>query len=100
MQCQKCGTEAPLYQVAYRQNIGLIVMHFTKTYIGAFCKKCAKSTFWSTFFTNLFLGWWGVYSFFYTIGYMAANIGQVLKLGKMEPVVGSASTAHSVIQED
>ena len=99
MQCQKCGTDAPLYQVTFRQNIGLVIMHIYKTYSGAFCKKCAKSTFWSTFFTNLFLGWWGIKSFFYTFYYMITNITQAVKLGKMEPVAGSASTAHSIIQE-
>lgn len=86
MVCAKCKQDAPLYGVTFRQNIGLIVMHTYKTYSGAYCMKCARSIFWSTFFTNLFLGWWGIKSFFYTFYYMATNINQFIKLRKTEPI--------------
>jgi hypothetical protein len=99
MQCIKCKTDAPLYPVTFRQNIGLLVMHISKTFSGAYCKKCAYHRFWGTFFTNLFLGWWGVKSFFYTFFFMFSNIAQVFKLMKMKPLEGSSMTAEPVITE-
>ncbi len=99
MKCAKCKEEAPLYPVTFRQNIGLIIMHIYKSYSGAFCKKCANSTFWSTFFTNLFLGWWGIKSFFYTFYYMVTNIALFIKLGNMEPIAESSASPSPLVRE-
>ncbi len=90
MQCTKCGKEAPLYEVNFQQNIGLIIMHIRKACRGLFCKKCVQSTFWSTFLTNLFLGWWGIKSFFYTGYFLITNTVQFIKLGKLKSEVGTS----------
>jgi hypothetical protein len=38
------------------------------------CRNCTDKYFWKFTLTNLFLGWWGIISFFATCGYMVNNI--------------------------
>jgi hypothetical protein len=86
MICQRCGIEAPTKYVAFYQNIGALVMRFTKSLEGNLCKSCIHSTFWHFTLTNFVLGWWGVISLFLTPCFILNNvIRYVLCLG-MDPV--------------
>ena len=72
--CQLCGIDRPLKQVTLMQNIGLLVVRFPKTLSGLLCRECISSKFWSFTLITLFLGWWGVISFFYTLIALPTNI--------------------------
>jgi hypothetical protein len=61
--CQACGVEAETRHVAFYQNIGALVVRFSKTVEGDLCKSCIHGCFWSMTTVNLLLGWWGVISF-------------------------------------
>ena len=49
-------------------------MRFPKTLAGQLCKPCIKRTFWEYTLISLFLGWWGVISFFTTLVAIPSNI--------------------------
>jgi hypothetical protein len=86
MICQVCGIEAPTKYVSLHQNIGALVMRFTKSLEGEMCKNCIHKHFWRFTLTNLVLGWWGVISFIITPFLILNNIIRyVLCLG-LEPV--------------
>jgi hypothetical protein len=73
-QCQRCGRHAPVKQVTFMQNVGLLVIRFPKTVSGRLCKRCISSCFWSMTAISFFFGWWGVISFFYTLVSIPTNI--------------------------
>lgn len=89
--CQACGRTAPTKLVTLRQNIGCLILRFPKTLRGELCKRCIEKNFWSMTMTTLFLGWWGVISFFYSLYSIPANIGAYLdaqSLADEHPRVG------------
>jgi hypothetical protein len=77
--CQVCGVMAPVKYVEFYQNIGLLVMRFNKHIKGKLCKNCINKYFSNFTLVDLFLGWWGVISFFVTIAYLLNNIYQFLR---------------------
>ena len=74
MICQACGVEAPTKYVAFYQNIGALVMRFSRSAEGNMCKSCIHSTFWQYTLTTLVLGWWGVISFIVTPFFILNNL--------------------------
>lgn len=76
--CQLCGNTTPVKNVNFNANIGMIFMRRTKQVKGKLCKKCINSTFWNFTLTNLFLGWWGVISFFATFAFVVGNTFQYI----------------------
>jgi hypothetical protein len=56
------------------QNIGVIVLRFSKTVSGQLCRTCVDEHFWSMTLITLFFGWWGVISFFYTVIALPMNV--------------------------
>ena len=72
--CQACGRKAPTMEVTFRQNVGALVMHFHRSVNGDFCKPCIQKYFWHMTLITLFLGWWGVISFFFTLFILPANV--------------------------
>jgi hypothetical protein len=76
--CQLCGREAPTKYVTFMQNIGIIVIRFPKTLRAHLCRLCIGKTFQSYTLTTLFLGWWGVISFFYSLVSIPQNIATYL----------------------
>ena len=76
MICQCCGIEAPTRQVAFYQNIGLLVVRFHKAMEGRLCKSCIHRYFWQYSTTNLFLGWWGTISLILTPCFLINNIAR------------------------
>src|ERR1700721_2504412 len=72
--CQSCGLEAATRYVEYYENIGAIHVRYTQAYKGCFCRTCNHKFFWKSTTTTLFLGWWGIISFFMTISFLIGNI--------------------------
>jgi hypothetical protein len=72
--CRMCGRHAPTKQVTFHQNIGALVIRFPKTVSGQLCRDCIGTYFTKYTLTSLFLGWWGVISFFYTLVTIPMNI--------------------------
>ncbi|APR87977.1 hypothetical protein A7982_13326 [Minicystis rosea] len=72
--CEMCGRDAPVKQVTFMQNVGLLVTRFPKTVQGQLCKRCISSCFWRMTTISFFFGWWGVISFFYTLVSIPVNI--------------------------
>src|SRR5262245_50657840 len=86
MICQVCGVEAPTKYSAYYQNIGALVMRFTRSIQGNMCKSCQHKYFWQYTGINLTLGWWGVISFIITPFFVLNNVYRYLTALGMEPV--------------
>jgi hypothetical protein len=78
MICQACGVEATTKYVAFYQNIGALIMRFTRSIEGNLCKSCIHKYFWEFTAINLFLGWWGIISFIVTPFFMLNNVGRYL----------------------
>ncbi len=94
MICQVCGVEAPTKYMSLHQNIGALVVRFSKSLEGEMCKTCIHKHFWKFTLTNLLLGWWGVISFIITPFLILNNvIRYVLCLG-LEPVPPGAQPPH------
>lgn len=86
MICHLCGVEAPTKYVSFHQNIGALVMRFSKTAEGNLCKSCIHSTFWQFTLINVTLGWWGLISIILTPIFIANNTVRYLLCLGMEPV--------------
>src|SRR4051812_23867483 len=76
--CQLCLKVVPVKTVNLNANIGMLFIRYEKHMKGNLCKDCINRTFWNYTLTNLFLGWWGLISFFATFVYMIGNIAQYL----------------------
>jgi hypothetical protein len=76
--CQLCGRQAPVKQVTFMQNVGVIVMRFPRTVKGLLCKRCIKDCFWKMTTITFFFGWWGMISFFYSLVSIPNNIANFL----------------------
>jgi hypothetical protein len=71
--CQQCGFEVPTRFVTYFEEVGCIIVRFSKRHAGYFCKTCNRRAFWRSTLITLFFGWWGVVSFFASIFAMIWN---------------------------
>jgi hypothetical protein len=76
--CQACGAKAPTKYVEFYQNIGALVMRFSKSIKGELCKQCINKHFWEFTLVTLIGGWWGVVSFIMTPFLLLNNIGRYL----------------------
>jgi len=74
VRCEGCGRETHLEFAEFHQNIGLVYLRIHKQRAGEFCINCTKKYFWEMTLTSLFLGWWGVISFFVTPYFIIKNI--------------------------
>src|SRR5438046_149203 len=63
MYCQACGTQAATKHVTFYQNIGALVIRFSRSVDGDLCKACVHKYFWEFTSISLLLGWWGIISF-------------------------------------
>jgi hypothetical protein len=91
MICQDCGVEAPTKHVSFHQNVGALVMRFSKSIEGQLCKSCIHKRFWSMTGTTLVCGWWGTVSFIVTPLFILNNFGRYLTCLSMEPVPPGAT---------
>jgi len=72
--CQACRTRAPVRYNEFYANIGMFVVRRQMSVKGKMCKKCINKYFLQYTLINLFLGWWGLISFFATCFFMINNI--------------------------
>jgi hypothetical protein len=72
-QCDVCGKVAPTKYNEFYANIGMLLARRQMQVKGNLCKNCTNEYFWKYTLTNLFLGWWGVISFFATILFILNN---------------------------
>jgi hypothetical protein len=89
MFCQSCGVEAPTKHVAFYQNIGALVMRFTRTIDGNLCKSCVHRHFWQFTLVNFTLGWWGVHSLIITPFFILNNLFRYLGCLGMPSAAGA-----------
>ncbi len=78
MSCDLCGARRPTKYVEFYQNIGVVVLRFSKSVKGDLCKPCINQSFWSLTLVTLALGWWGVISFFVTPIFLIQNTARFL----------------------
>lgn len=76
--CQRCGRQAPVKYVTFLQNVGVVIMRFSKTVRGNLCKRCISQCFWNMTLITFFFGWWGVISFFTSLVAIPTNIASYL----------------------
>lgn len=77
-------------------------MRFSKEVKGNLCKDCSNKYFWPFTLTTLFLGWWGVISFFVTLYTIPNNIGcylRTLSLESPNPNTPSPVLTDAVIEK-
>ena len=94
MICESCGVEAPTKYVIFYQNIGALLMRFTKRIEGNLCKSCIHKYFWGFTLITLILGWWGVVSFLTTLFYIPNNIIRYLFSLSLKPVPPGATVVE------
>ncbi|MCA9043818.1 MAG: hypothetical protein KDA69_05825 [Planctomycetaceae bacterium] len=92
MICQDCGIEAPTKYVAFYQNIGVLVMRFTKTVEGNLCKSCIHKNFWSMTLITLCIGWLGMISLVLAPFFVLNNLFRYLGCLSLEAVPPDAAT--------
>jgi hypothetical protein len=86
MICQACGNEAPTKYVAFYQNIGVLVMRFSKSIKGELCKSCIHKHYWQYTLINMTLGWWGMISLIVTPFFVLNNTFRYAFCLGMDPV--------------
>jgi hypothetical protein len=90
MICQSCGVEAPTKYVAFYQNIGALVMRFSKSIEGNLCKSCIHKHFWTMTPITLLIGWLGTISVIIAPFLVLNNIFRYLFCLTMSPVPAGA----------
>ncbi|HLJ56367.1 MAG TPA: tetratricopeptide repeat protein [Chthonomonadaceae bacterium] len=88
--CQSCGTPGPVRQVNYNQNIGALVIRYSKRIGGNMCETCASKYFWQYTGTTALLGWFGFISFIISPFIVVGNVFSYIKGA---PSVGSKALA-------
>ncbi len=86
MNCQACGVRAETRYVEFHQNIGVLILRFSKAAKGNLCKSCINRYFWEFTTINMLFGWWGIISFFLNIIFIANNVIRYLSCLSMAPV--------------
>lgn len=86
MICQSCGIEAPTRKVAFYQNIGALIVRYSRSVDGQLCKNCIHKNFWKMTLTTLVCGWWGIISLIVTPIFLLNNIFRYLFSLSMPPV--------------
>jgi hypothetical protein len=62
MRCQCCGNVAPTKYVEFYQNVGALVVRFSKSVKGELCKRCINEYFTKFTLTTVAVGWLGIIS--------------------------------------
>jgi len=88
--CRTCAAHAPTKYVEFYQNIGMLVTRQWARIDGNLCRRCIRAYFCSYTLTTLFLGWWGLISFFVTPFVLLNNIIRYLaSLSLPEPGIAA-----------
>lgn len=72
--CQVCGSQAPTTQVVFRQNIGAVIMRFSKTLDADLCSSCVWKSFGKYTLVTAAVGWCGLISFFVAPVFVVLNV--------------------------
>src|SRR5262245_3723711 len=78
MYCQSCGTRTATKYVSFHQNIGALILRFSRTIQGELCKRCIHNYFWEYTAITLCAGWWGIISFIVTPFFIINNVAYYL----------------------
>ena len=81
--CQSCLANAPTEKVTFRQNIGAIVLRFTKKIEGELCADCIEKNFWEMTGKTLLFGWFGVISFITSPFILGGNLVNYLSTRRL-----------------
>jgi hypothetical protein len=100
MRCQVCGVQAETRYVEFYQNIGVLIMRFSKSIKGDLCKSCVHHYFWELTMMSMLLGWWGIISFFLNIFFIGNNVIRYLGCLGMAPVGQRHARGGGVGQDD
>jgi hypothetical protein len=76
--CYECGLQVPTKSVEFRQNIGALVMRFSRTWKGDICKSCSHGVFWKMTLITLAVGWLGTISLIMAPIFIISNIVQYI----------------------
>lgn len=94
--CKTCGIQAPTKYVEFYQNVGLVFARQWAKIDGNLCRRCIGAYFRSYTLTTLFLGWWGLISFFVTPLILLNNVARyLLSLRLPEPSLAAMDTPLS-----
>src|SRR5450759_3335079 len=85
MNCQACGCYGDTRYVELFQNVGGLVMRFSKSIKGNLCRACISKYFWELTLVTLFAGWWGVISFIVTPFFLINNVYRFLSTRSLAP---------------
>jgi hypothetical protein len=98
--CARCGRQASLAEVSFRQNIGVVVLRLTKTEAGFYCKSCIHQCFWPMWLVTGFTGWFGVVSLLTTPFILSMNVFNFMRAAAIpNDAVGAVVAAASGNQE-
>jgi hypothetical protein len=76
--CEQCGA-APAVLVTSRRHLGLVVYGRTTRTQRVLCRAHARALTSGDLVSTLFLGWWGVFSFFINLGVVAGQFSAMSK---------------------
>ena len=101
MICQVCRVEASTRYVAFYQNIGALVVRFSRSIQGKLCKSCIHKHFWGMTGTTFVLGWWGYISLVVTPFILLNNIGRYvvcLAMPSVPPGAGPPTLTDEAVE--
>lgn len=77
--CESCHARAFVEKVKLRSNLGFVIQHRTVELDARLCRRCIRGYFWQFTLLTLGLGWWGAYSFLYTLHALPRNVHEYLR---------------------
>ena len=72
--CESCKAKAPIARVILRYNLGMVVQRRAVVLDADLCRRCIRGHFWHFTLATLGLGWWGVFSFVFTLQALPSNV--------------------------
>jgi hypothetical protein len=100
MRCSVCGCNAPTHYVEFYQNIGALVMRFSKSVRGNLCKRCINEHFYKFTLTTACVGWFGLISLFVTPIFIINNVVRfcgTIGMKTVDAVAPVAPEAHPTL---
>jgi hypothetical protein len=98
--CQVCGMHAPTRHVDFYENIGMFFARTHQHMTGNLCRSCIGKYFKGYTLTTLFLGWWGLISFFVTPFMLIGNLVNYMKTRSLpgpNPALTNAWQSQGII---
>jgi hypothetical protein len=93
--CQSCGIEAPTKYAEFNQNIGALVMRYSRKIKGNLCKRCVHKYFWKTTLITLAVGWLGTISIIIAPFFVLMNVCRYLGALRMPAVPADAKVPEA-----